>query len=64
MGKSAKNINLNLPLVRVMIRKRVRFSKFGTHAGKIGRVINFHLWNVTLFPKRHVRTPSLDLRVS
>lgn len=64
MSKSAKPLTLNLPFVRVMYRKRSRDSKWGTHAGKIGRVFNAGKHMIAAYPKRSRRCITANLHVS
>ena len=64
MSKHAKPINISLPFVRVMIRKRALVRKYETHKAKLGRVVNVGRYMVALFPKSSYRCPSASLRVS
>lgn len=64
MSKQASPIHVTLPLVRVMIRKRSTVSKWGTHAGKIGRVFNAGKYMIAAYPKRSSRCITANLRVS
>ncbi len=64
MSKHAKPLSFSLPLVRVMVRKRAVQSKWGTHAGKVGRVFNAGKYMIAAFPKRSARCITANLRVS
>jgi len=64
MSKSAKPIHVKLPFVRVMIRKRSVISKWETHAGKVGRVFNAGKFMIATYPKKSVRCPSANFRLS
>ena len=64
MYKQANLIHITLPLVRVMIRKRSTVSKWGTHAGKVGRVFNAGKYMIATYPKRSSRCITANMRVS
>jgi hypothetical protein len=64
MHKQANPIHVTLPFVRVMIRKRAKEFKFGTHKGKVGRVFNLGKFMLATYPKASARCITNNMRVS
>jgi len=55
---------MSLPFVRVMIRKRAKEFKLGTHKGKVGRVFNVGKFMLAAYPKASARCITNNMRVS